>query len=400
MLSKRSCGVSSRILSFLALVSLMSVACLSEDPPRMPEDPPRLPEDPRPSEEPLGEQIPDLDVCAGRHVVRVAAGVDLATVAAARPASTTFCLGEGTFVLTESVEPEPGDAFIGAGRDVTFIRPSGVDSPANGFVPPGPGDTGAPPVTYQAMDIGGFTEPIAATDCDNACGTAIWNKGDPLEGGVILRDVRCHDNGTSCVGHGFGSVVADSIECDRNGFHPDSIRGDFRSSACIKLSEGSLTLRNSHIHDNGFDGIWCDFCGNTVFLVENNVIVNNGRSGVHWEASGHFEESDHAIVRGNVIQGNGDNCDPDEGDPVRPLDGSQLAAGVIVEDGQNILIEGNTFGGNSACEDGGFRAVRMYDTPDREPTNANIVIRDNALNSDSIHTCSSSGVICEGNAEG
>lgn len=327
--------------------------------------------------------------CGGRDVLRVAAGADLATVAAAHPAGTTFCLGEGTFVLTAKVVSQPGDAFIGAGREETFIRPSGVGSPVDGFVPPSWGSAGAAAITYRALDIGGFTQATTSTTCNNACGTAIWNKGDPLTGGVILRNVRCHDNGTSCVGHGLGSVVARNIECDGNGFHPDSLLGDFRSSACMKLSEGSLTLRNSHIHDNAYDAIWCDHCGQTAFIVTGNIIENNGRSGVHWEASGHFEAGDHAIIGNNVIKGNGVNCGPS---------GSETAAGVIVEDGQNILIEGNDFGGNSACESGGFRAVRMWDTPERDPANANIVIRDNRLHGDSIFRCSSTGVTCEGNA--
>lgn len=319
----------------------------------------------------------------------MAAGANLTAVAAAHPGGTTFCLAAGTFVLTDTVVPQPGDAFIGVGRDKTFIRPSGVSSPANGFVPFGAGDAGTTPITYQAFDIGGFTAALTNTTCNSSCGVAIWGKGDPLTGGVVLRDVRCHDNGTACVAAG-ASLVAQNIECDRNGFHPRSLRTDYRSSACIKMNEGSLILRNSWIHDNTADAIWCDWCGNTVFLVENNLIENNGRAGVIWEYSGHFVPGDHAIVRNNIIRNNGNRCD---------LTGSLLSSGVVVSNGQNITIESNTFGGNSACAHGGFRAVLVFNVSTRaEHPSENVVIRLNTLNGDRIQSCTAEGVTCKENA--
>lgn len=329
-------------------------------------------------------------VCASGAGIQVVAGANLAKVAATHPAGTTFCLAAGTFILTDNVVPQPGDRFIGAGRDETFVQPSRDASPINGFVPPGWGFADAPPITYRALDIGGFTAALSNTTCRSSCGIAIYDTGDPLTGGVVLRDVRCHDNGTACVAAGTGSVVAKNIECDHNGFHPRSLQTDYRSSACIKMNEGSLTLRNSWIHDNTADAIWCDWCGNTVFLVENNLIENNGRAGVIWEYSGHFVAGDRAIVRNNIIRNNGNRCD---------LTGSRAATGVLVSNAQHILIEGNTFGGNSACAAGADVAVRAQEVSTREEVpNAFIVISDNTLNGDRILSCTGRGVTCTGNA--
>ena len=290
-------------------------------------------------------------------------------------------------MVSQRVDLDPGDSLIGAGQDRTFIRPAGVSQPLNGFA--SSSQTSTVPVTYARMDIGGFTAALSSTSCNNMCGTAILNFGSPHGGGVVIHDVRCHDNGTSCIAHGYGSVVADRIECDHNGYHPDSLLLDYRSSACIKLSEGSLVVRDSYIHDNAFDALWCDNCGNTHTLIEGNVIMHNGRSGVYWEVSGNFVQGDYALVRNNVIENNGWNCAPQ---------GSQLAAGVTVEDAQNITIDGNTFGGNSACEELGVRAFKVWDSTTRSPSTANVVLSNNALQGDRIQYCTAPGVSCVGNA--
>jgi hypothetical protein len=339
-----------------------------------------------------------LSPCVGTAVDTTA---DLGELVASKPTGTTFCLRAGTYELTSTVMTKPGDAFIGTGADQTFIRPSGVAAPTEGFQS-AYGNDGTVPVTFAQVDIGGFTADPSSTTCNNNCGTAIWNHGVPGQGGVILRDVACHDNGTSCVGHGFGDAVVKRIDCYANGFHHDTLLTDFRSAACIKLTEGSLVVRDSFIHANAWEGLWCDYCGNTHSLIEDNVIVRNGRSGVYWEMSGQFVPGDNIVVQNNVIQNNGVNCDPTPGAYADPTsDGSQLAAGIVIEDGSNITIRGNTFGGNSACEELGFRAVNAYDGP-RDGVVQNVLVANNVLNGDRLggpvqgDLCARPGVTCTG----
>jgi hypothetical protein len=316
---------------------------------------------------------------------------NLVSLVASKPAGTTFCLAAGSFVLNDKVVTKAGMTFIGAGFNRTFIRPSGINAPMTGFV--GGSNDGTVPVTFAQLDIGGFTAAPSDTSCNNICGTAILNHGVPGRGGVILTDVVCHDNGTSCVGHGYGDVVATRIDCYANGFHPDSLLGDFRSSACIKLTEGSLVVRYSYVHDNAYDALWCDYCGNSHSLIENNTIIRNGRSGVHWEMSGQFVAGDNIVIRNNEIKSNGNNCAPT---------GSQLAAGILIEDASNVSISGNAFGGNGACEDAGLRAVNAYSGP-RAPV-TNISVSNNLLNGDRLGgptqgpLCSRVSVTCSGNA--
>lgn len=322
---------------------------------------------------------------ADGSIVRVAATQDLSTVAMRRPAGTIFCLGAGTFHLRERVYSQPGDRFIGRGRSETFIRPADVGQLTNGFSSTSP--TSTVPVTYAHFDIGRFQAPLSNTSCDDACGTAIANIGSPVGGGVLIRDVRCHNNGTSCIGHGYGSVIADNIECDHNGYHPDSLLLDYRSSACIKMTEGSMVVRDSYIHDNAFDALWCDHCGHSQSLIQHNIIVRNGRSGVYWEMSGQYVSGDHLVVRNNMIKNNGRNCGPQ---------GSQMAAGVTSEDGSNVLVADNRFGGNSACGDGGRRAVYTFDGP-ADGVVDNIMISSNTLDGDRLDSCARPGVSCSGN---
>jgi hypothetical protein len=350
---------------------------------------------------PVGPQ-PITNACVGKAVPLTA---NFTRVVSAAPAGTTFCLDAGTYTLTASVSTKPGDSFIGAGQTQTFIKPSGVGAPVIGFLSD---EDGTVPVTFAQLDIGGFTVSPSSTTCNDDCGSAIYNMGLPGQGGLILRDVACHDNGTSCAAHGNGSITATRLDCYGNGFHIDSLKVDYRSSACLKLTEGSLVLRDSFIHDNYWDALWCDWCGHTNWLIENNVISHNGLTGIYWEMSGPLAgngtalPSDNIIIRNNVIKDNGWNCEPTPTDRHGLDDGSQLAAGIVSEDGSSMLITGNTFGHNSACEELGFRAVNAYDGP-RAGVVANIAVTSNVLSGDRLGgpvqgvLCTRPGVTCTGN---
>jgi hypothetical protein len=363
----RVLAVSAALLAYLALAVILSVTS-----------------SPSPSEA----------ACEG---VDVAPKEDLAAIATSNPPGTTYCLGAGTHVLTVTVRPEPGDAFVGAGMEKTFVRPGAVDEPRVGFTPIGSSHADAP-IAYRDLDIGRFTASPDNTTCGpgGGCGVAISlsnvKGNDVVPGGVVLEDIACHDNGTACVSRGAGSLRAIRWNCFGNGFHANSRSGHFVGNACVKVNEGSLHVTDSSIHDNPAVGLWCDFCGHTAFVVEDSTLERNGRTAIQWEVSGPHEPGDHAIIQRNTIRANGNAC----GTP----DGFALNSGILVSNAHNITIERNTFGGNLGCTasgaNDGLVAVWIYNNPSRPvPPSSNVVIRSNTLAGDEIRHCTFAGVTCD-----
>jgi hypothetical protein len=326
--------------------------------------------------------------CVGKHV---RAGANLAAVSAAKPAGTTFCLAEGAFTISKTVAWQPGDRIIGAGIGETFIRPAGVGQPIIGFYAPGNTKT----VKFSRFDIGGFQADPSA-DC-HQCGTAIIDSGGDAEGWITLSRVRCHDNGSVCIGAGWGNIRATELDCYGNGFHSGSLLDPtYRSAACVKMSRGSMTMRDSQIHDNFWNGIWCDYCDHTTWVIEDNLFSNNGHAGIQWEISGELS-TDTALIRHNVIRNNGWQVS---------VTGAFTSAGLIISGGRNITVKGNTFGGNRHLDapDGATlvccRGIGIWDD-DRaawDPNLQNVLIRDNDLNGDAILGCNYDGITCKRNA--
>jgi hypothetical protein len=325
--------------------------------------------------------------CIGKHV---RAGADLAAVSAAKPAGTTFCLDEGVFTISKTVSWQPGDHIIGAGMGATFIRPADVGRPVTGFDAPGNTKT----VKFARLDIGGFQADPSA-DC-HPCGIAIVDSGGDAEGWITLSRVGCHDNGTACIGSGYGNIRATHLDCYGNGFHPGSLLDPTsRSASCVKMTRGSMTMRDSQIHDTFWNGIWCDSCDHTTWVIEDNLFSNNGHAGIQWEISGELS-TDTALVRHNVIRNNGWQVS---------VTGAFTSAGLIISGGRNITVKGNTFGGNRHLDapDGTTlvccRGIGIWDD-DRaawDPNLQNILIRDNDLDGDDILGCTYDGVTCTGN---
>jgi hypothetical protein len=333
-------------------------------------------------------QPPPPPGCVG---VNVAAGANLRNTFALYGGGTTYCLAAGTYTVPDSADAgelrmDSGDVVWGAGKGVTIIDGTAV----NALV----GATGGAslPYTYRDLSIGHagrFINPASACPASGDCGKAFFS-GIPT-----LLNLRCFDNGQTCVGVGVVGVTLDNVECDGNSWHPESITTG--NGACVKFMWGNLVVRNSNIHDNFANGLWADYCDNDLqfpctFLVENNTINHNGHAGVDWEMSGFWRTGDNAIVRNNTIQNNGWNAAPY----------SEAGQGVFVPDGVNIDIHHNVFGGNQFYASGSLqccRAVRILYTG-RLPGGQfyGITIHDNTLNGDLIVSCSIAGVTCSNNA--
>ena len=97
----------------------------------------------------------------------------------------------------------------------------------------------------------------------------------------------------------------------------------------------------SYVHDTQGNGIWCDEeCNDTTanpggkFVVNENLIVNNGRDGVRWEKVGDEATAGEARVYGNEIHGNGR---------------ATGRAGVGIRDAQDIVVDNNSFGAKTVA---------------------------------------------------
>jgi hypothetical protein len=321
---------------------------------------------------------------------RIRTGGRLIRAANESPPGTTFCLASGTFTLRRSVALEAGDRLVGRGPRETRIRPTGVATPVVAITVSAPAGAAA---RIVGVDIGRFRERPGA-DCFS-CGAAIQTS---LEPGALLSLARvtCHDNGTVCVSTQTGDINATRLDCYGNGFHDATLQDPAsRSASCIKTFGGSLTLTRSFIHDNYWNGIWCDYCDHTTWLIENNRFEHNGAAAIEWEISGELT-TDTALVLGNTIKRNGWQTD---------VALSFTSAGVIITGGRNITIKGNVFRRNHHASLDGSRsecctAVQIYDD-DRaswEPSLQDIRIVRNDVGKDALIGCDFTGVVCRRNA--
>jgi Right handed beta helix region len=316
---------------------------------------------------------PTSSPCVG---VPVTGEANLAVVVGRHGPGTTYCLAAGDYTVSTRPTLQPGDVLWGAGLGKTVI----TAAPKIGLMFEYNSDSSGL-ITFEHLSIGGAYVDPNSTTCNDSCGVVIIQSVR-----VYANDIRCFGNGTTCMGGGIHDSVFDGIECDGNGWHPDSLRNDYQSASCLKFNaSGSFVVKNSYIHDNYWDGIWCDYCDSGTLTLTNNRFIHNGRSGIVWEVSGDAAPGDHAYIKNNVIQNNGWNTNA-------PPTGW---AGVIISDSANVEIVGNTFGGNNVGDgSGGTRAVFIYDgTRDPLPMH-DIYIHDNVLNGDRIQSGTSTGVTC------
>jgi hypothetical protein len=341
---------------------------------------PSLPPCPSPSPSPSPSPTTPPTGCVG---VNVPAGANLGTTFASYGAGTTYCLAAGTYTIVDTtdfngVRMEQGDVVWGAGKTLTTID-AGTEIHIVGTV-----NGNDYSYTFRDLSIGNAGQFISpTTDCRGACGEAFTS------GAVTLLHARCFGNGKSCVGGGAADTVFDDVECDGNGWHPRELNS---SAACVKQNRGDLTVRNSNIHDNPGVGLWADFCDDCHWLIEDNTIVNNGTMGISWEVSGFFVAGDNAVVRRNIIQNNGWNS----------WDGkSGGVAGIAVNDGTNIEVYSNTFGGNKYWTSSGgnlcCRGFVIYNGTRQPGDLFGVNFHDNTMNGDIYGDCSLAGVTCSNN---
>jgi hypothetical protein len=225
--------------------------------------------------------------------------------------------------------------------------------------------TGTSGALIKGLKISGA---VGGNYCEPACGQGI-------RGGYNLTvyDAWITGNKNNGIGGaGTGLQVENSI-IDHNGSYSFSfLDGRPSTAAGIKSSAGSLTVLNSKITDNYWNGLWCDNDCNA-FTVKNSTLTGNGKSGIHDEIS-----SGPAVFSGNTIKGNG------------TLAAANRHAGMLIVSSSNVDAYNNTFGANVGP---GIHIVK----DGRSPGVSDVSIYDNAMNLDGITGCDLSGVSCWNN---
>jgi hypothetical protein len=145
-----------------------------------------------------------------------------------------------------------------------------------------------------------------------------------------------------------------------------------------------VEVKNSYIHDNQGNGIWCDvYCHDSEshlngFWVHDNLVVNNGRAGIRFEEVGEVADAGEALIENNEVHGNSTDA---------------VRGGVSIHDAQNALVQNNVFGAATIADvvylpNSEGVAIRATDSGrlDR-PDLWNVDIVGNVLNGEDIKGC-------------
>jgi hypothetical protein len=317
------------------------------------------------------------------RVVVLPCGQDLdAIVSADDPAiGTRFQLEGGcTYLVDTMVVLNEGDEI--AGPPATFIErlPAFDPEPTVTIV----GSEGLSHVISARGTVHlEWVKIVGGTGEYAADGSPVTGTGSGLAMGMASNDSNLyavHITGSDGAGITNAHGTFDRIELDDTTQDPNFL--GFIGSGLKAINE--VEVKNSYIHDNQGNGLWCDvFCHDSVdhlngFWVHENLIVNNGRAGVRFERVGDVADAGEALIENNEVHQNS-------------LELSR--GGIDIRDTQNALVRNNVFGATTIADVGYLPnasgvAIRATDSgrSDR-PDLYNVDIVGNVLNGELIQGC-------------
>jgi hypothetical protein len=300
----------------------------------------------------VGESCSGKDVYPSQRLSRVAEDT---------PSGTTFCLHDGTYKISRSITVQNGDVFMGVYSDST--RPSVTTDRAHHIF----SAYSSEDATIKNLTVSGA---VGSDRCEPKCGRGIGGGNN-----LTVVNVRATHNMNAGIGApGPGTLVQGSI-LDHNGSRSFSALDGGPSSAAGIKSTSSFTLMDSYVHDNWWNGVWCDGECNT-FTVKDSTITDNGKVGIVNEKT-----TGPALITGNIIKRNGRN------EAVSAL--PRTRAGLLIINSTNADINGNIFGRN-------YHQYGIYVHEGKPPPDVSgISIHENTMNGDRINGCGLSGVTCK-----
>lgn len=316
----------------------------------------------------MSAYVPEASEAAVACEKHVYPSQSLPGVAKNTASGTTFCVHDGTYKIASPVIVQSGDVFLGVYSDSS--RPVVTTDTARHIFDAGAGIAGheddAVGATIQKLTISGAK---GDDRCEPNCGRGIGGGKN-----LTVAQARITNNQNQGIGGTLpGLMVRDSV-IDNNGSRSFSYLDGGPSSTSGIKSVNSVTVVNSYIHHNWWNGVWCDEeCG--AFKVQGSTLTDNGKAGISDEWS-----TGPAIISGNTIKRNGWN------DAV-----TTKRAGLIIMDSAHVDAYNNTFDGN-------FRhGIEVGDWPERLPNVSDVKIHDNTMNGNSTVGCGLAGVDCYGN---
>jgi hypothetical protein len=316
-------------------------------------------------------------------VVVVPCGQDLdAIINSDDPAiGTRFQLeGACTYTVDTMVELNEGDQI--AGPQATFIEraPAFDPEPTVTIV----GSEGLSNVIRARGTVHlEWVKIVGGTGQFAADGSPLAGTGSGLAMGMASNTsslYAVHITGSDAAGITNAHGTFDRIELDDTTQDPSFL--GFTGSGLKAINE--VEVRNSYIHDNQGNGLWCDvFCQDSIdhlngFWVHHNLVVNNGRAGIRFERVGDVADAGEALIEENEVHGASTGA---------------VRGGVSIHDAQNALVRNNVFGAATIADvvylpNSEGVAIRATDSgrPDR-PDLFNIDIFDNVLNGEVIKGC-------------
>jgi hypothetical protein len=318
------------------------------------------------------------------QVVNIPCGEDIDATINADPKGTAtgFVLGaDCIFLASETIVPSDGDevacavapTFVQRGPafdPTTRCTVAGNASVENVFKPIGQGGSMVT-VRFEGIKItgGNFTG-------SSGTGAAI------AEG--KMTDTSSH----------YGIEVMDNeaagILSAKGTFERVEFTNNTREANALGVIAAGMKARNevevkdSYIHDTQGNGLWCDnFCHDSAshpngFWVHDNLVVNNGRSGIRFEEVGSVSTAGEALIENNEVHDN--SLDANRG-------------GISVRDAQDVTIQNNRFGevtigGVAYLPNSRDVAITASDSgrSDR-PNLSNIAVVNNALNGETVKGC-------------
>jgi hypothetical protein len=218
-------------------------------------------------------------------------------------------------------------------------------------------------------------------DCAPGCGKGIQQQ----TGTLTLSDVRAsgHKNQGAANKKGSHMIVLKS-EIDNNGsaeftrLDPTGGPGTWNGSAAGIKAFGRITVQDSYIHDNFWQGIWCDGDGGGPTNIRGTLFEDNAKTGLQQE------KCIGEVIAGNTFRGNGRSM---------ALEGYQcptICGNIFLARSAHTLIRDNII----------RRTDIIYDRSPEQTSFPQIgnEIRDNDLKMGAhVEGCSRVGIKCSGN---
>ena len=268
------------------------------------------------------------------RVVPVTCGQDLdATVNADDPTiGTRFQLeGACAYTVDTMVKLKNGDEITGPAGSFIERGPAFDPEPTVDIV----GGAGVSSVIRAQGTVRvEWVKIVGGTGQYSAGDSPVAGTGSGLSMGMSSNDSNLyavHITGSDAAGITNAHGTFERIELDDTTQDPNFL--GFNGSGLKAVTE--IEVRDSYVHDNQGNGLWCDeYCQDSAshpngFWVHDNLVVNNGGAGIRFERVGEVSTAGEALIENNEIHQNSLKL---------------LRGGIDIRDAQNALVRNNVFG--------------------------------------------------------